>query len=171
MRTVSVILLLFLTACVSKYKTDSFTPPSHPLSKSGSAYVMLARDGAYGARTYSGSGHTVSRLLYGAILNHVSKAELATRVESRDDAIATARKGGMSYVFDPVILNWEDRATEWSGRPDRITIRIGVWDVATGKEIASANERASSKWGTFGGDHPQDLVPHVVKTFADRVFR
>ena len=132
---------------------------------------MLARDGAYGARTYPGSGHTVSRLLYGAILDHVSKAELATRVESRDDAIATARKDGMSYVFDPVILNWEDRVTEWSGRPDRITIRIGVWDVATGEEIASANERASSKWATFGGDHPQDLVPQVVETFASRLFR
>ncbi len=143
MRIICVVLLIFLTACVSKYKTDSFTPPSQPLSKSDSAYVMLARDGAYGARTYPGSGHTVSRLLYGAILAHVSKAELATRVESRDDAIAAARKGGMSYVFDPVILNWEDRATAWSGRPDRITIRFSVWDVATGKEFSSSSERAS----------------------------
>ena len=171
MRTISIVLLVFLTACSSKYKTDTFTPPPEPLSTSGSAYVMLARDGAYGARTYPGSGHTVSRLLYDAISNHVSNADLATAVESRDDAFKSARKDGMTYVFEPVILNWEDRATAWSGRPDRITIRITVWEAATSKKLASSSERASSKWATFGGDHPQDLVPHVVNTFANRVFR
>ena len=113
----------------------------------------------------------MSRLLHNSILDHIGKADMATQVESRDDAIATARKGGISHVFEPVILNGKDRATEWSGRPDRITIRIGVWDVATGKELSSSSERASCKWATFGGDHPQDLVPHVVKTFASRVFR
>ena len=171
MRTTCALLLIFLTACVSKYKTDSFTPLAQPLSKSGSACVMLARDGAYGARTYPGSGHTVSRLLHNAILAHMSKAELATRVESLSVAISVARKGGMNYVFEPVILNWEDRATAWSGRPDRITIRIGIWDAVTGRQLSSSHERASSKWATFGGDHPQDLVPHVVETFASRVVR
>jgi hypothetical protein len=171
MKKLIVVFALLLTACVSKYRTDQFDAPSQPLSLSGSAYVMLARDGAYGRRTYSGSGRTVSQLLHNAVLAHLSTSELATIIESRDQALARARAKGVTYVFEPVILNWEDRATEWSGRPDRITIRISIWDAATGKKLASSVDRASSKWGTFGGDHPQDLVPHVMTSFANRVFR
>ena len=172
MRTISVILLaLFMTACVSKYKTDAFNAPIRPISASGSAYVMLARDGFYGSRTYPGSGRTVSQQLYNVISLRMGKVNVATRVESRDDAIETARARGFTYVFAPTILNCEDRATAWSGRPDRITIQIGVWDVATGTEVASATQRASSKWGTLGGDHPQDLVPRLVQIFANRLFQ
>lgn len=171
MRKSIVVFALLLTACVSKYKTDQFDAPSQALSLSGSAYVMMARDGAYGRRTYAGSGATVSRLLHNAVLAHLDTSELATTVESRDQALSKARAKGVTYIFEPIILNWEDRSTEWSGRPDRITIKINIWDAATGKRLSSSVDRASSKWFTLGGDHPQDLVPHVMTTFANRVFR
>jgi hypothetical protein len=76
----------------------------------------------------------------------------------------------MTYVFEPVILQWEDRATEWSGKPDRIQIKILLWNPLAKKVVSTAIERASSKWGTFGGDHPQDLLKKLLETYSDRLF-
>ena len=55
---------------------------------------MLARDGFYGSRTYPGSGRTVSQQLYNVISLRMGKVNVGTRVESRDDAIETARARG-----------------------------------------------------------------------------
>jgi hypothetical protein len=50
-------------------------------------------------------------------------------------------------------------------------MRYIIFDAKTGNEIASTLARASSKWGTFGGDHPQDLVPKTVEDFINSVSR
>ena len=69
-----------------------------------------------------------------------------------------------------MILHWEDRATQWSGKTDKITIKYSVYDTATGQVLASSVMSASSKWATFGGDHPQDLLPHPTQQFVDKLF-
>jgi hypothetical protein len=56
-----------------------------------------------------------------------------------------------AYYVDPEILHWEDRATEWSGRPDTIEIRISIYDSTSEDELASAVLKGKSKWATFGG--------------------
>jgi len=54
--------------------------------------------------------------------------------------------------------------------PDRITIKIVVWDVKSGESISSTVLRASSKWATLGGDHPQDLLPGAITPFINKLF-
>lgn len=58
----------------------------------------------------------------------------------------------------PEILRWEERATEWSGKPDRIEINIVIFDVETGGSLENSSYSGKSKFFTFGGDHPQDLL-------------
>ena len=171
MKIIILVFALFITACTSKYKTDMFTAPSESLTWSGVAYIKLASDGVYGEKTYSGSGKTVTQNLHSVITAHSRKSVIAEKRQSFEDAMATAHEISATVLFEPTILNWEDRATEWSGRPDQVTIRIVVWDVETRRELASSVEKASSKFFTFGGDHPQDLVPHMMKNFANKVFQ
>jgi hypothetical protein len=99
--------------------------------------MMLAEDGSDGTRTYYGSGRALSKLLYRRILTVADKAKLAAHVETREEAVASARAHGISYLFEPVILKWTDRAAEEHGSDGYIAVRIGVWDVATGDELAS----------------------------------
>ena len=166
-----VAIALVLGGCVSKYRTDSYEPPVEQLSSTVSAYVMLAGDGTYGSKVYQGSGGTLSRETRSAISKHLNNVEIGSGREDRKEAFAKARANNISYVFEPIILHWEDRATEWSGRPDRITIKIVVWDPVTEKALSTSVERASSKWATFGGDHPQNLLPKLLATFSNRLFR
>jgi Domain of unknown function (DUF4823) len=74
------------------------------------------------------------------------------------------------YYVEPEILRWEDRATEWSGKPDKIEIKISVYNARLGTEVASSVLSASSKWATFGGDHPQDLLPEPLTKYVESLY-
>lgn len=132
-----------LVACTHKYATDAVQVPQQRLDRAAAVSIIKPQPGSYGATRYP---------------------------ESLDSARRKAVAANVAYVFEPTILNWEDRATEWSGLPDRITVRTVIWNAKTGSEVASTLARASSKWATFGGDHPQDLLPDLMANFVDRLY-
>jgi Domain of unknown function (DUF4823) len=74
------------------------------------------------------------------------------------------------YYVVSEILHWEDHATEWSGLPDKIEVKIMVYDGGTGKELASTLIAGESKWATFGGDHPQDLLPEPLNSYVESLY-
>jgi Domain of unknown function (DUF4823) len=165
-----ILLVGLISGCVSKYKTDAYQAPAETLRSNASAYVTMAQDGIYDSKPYLNSGRLVSTATTTAVSHHLPRVEQASKVEDLEEALSNAEKMGLTYVFQPTILHWEDRNTEWSGRPDRITIKVVVWDVTTKQNIASTVLRASSKWATFGGDHPQDLLPGAITPFVDKLF-
>jgi hypothetical protein len=77
----------------------------------------------------------------------------------------------MVTVLKPVILHWEERNTEWSGKPDRIEIQVLIYDTTTREVIASSRFSGKSKWATFGGDHPQELLPEPTNEFVDNLYK
>jgi hypothetical protein len=159
-----------LAACSSKYQVDAVQIPVAGLGVQSRFYVMLPRDGVYGSKTYVRSGQMTTTAVYQALVTRGAEAEQATKIEDEKTVIAEAKKNGFDYVFVPTILHWEDRATEWSGKLDRLTMHYAVYEAGTGKEVASTTIRASSKWATFGGDHPQDLLPKTTRQFVDQLF-
>jgi hypothetical protein len=164
------LLALGLSGCASKYKIDSLNSPSTHLSRDGGFYVMLARNGSYGVRVYKQSGYMTTQAVATALFAQNAKIVVAEKKEDLESAFSSAQGRGMSYVFQPIIRNWVDRATEWSGKPDRITLQFAVYDSKTKSRLATTTVRASSKWGTFGGDHPQDLLPVPTQQFIQQLF-
>ncbi len=73
------------------------------------------------------------------------------------------------YII-PEILHWEDRATEWSGKPDKIEIKVTIHEGQDSKELTSAIISGKSKWATFGGYHPQDLLPEPLNKYIESLF-
>ncbi|MEX0827627.1 MAG: DUF4823 domain-containing protein [Haliea sp.] len=171
MKKLLVIALIFLiTGCTSKYRIDAAETPLALVSSGKSFHVILPADGHYGRIKYSQSGMMLASEVRAALSIHASKVLISANNDDIDKALIQARNKNFDYVIEPMILHWEDRATEWSGRPDRITIRFVAFDVKTGKKIASTVRSASSKWFTFGGDHPQDLLPELTRQFAAMLF-
>lgn len=162
--------VLALTGCTQKHAVDSFEGPVTRLARDASFYVMVPADGRHGGKSYAGSGLATAQAVVTALSGRAAKAVQADGPEHSSAAQEKAKAAGLTHVFETTILNWEDRATEWSGRPDRITLKMTVTETATGKIVASSVARASSKWGTLGGDHPQDLVPLPTQQFVDRLF-
>jgi len=89
-----------------------------------------------------------------------------TEIESVEQSREKARAGGIDLVVYSEIEHWSDRATEWSGIPDRIAIRVRVIDVTSGEVLDDRQLKAASRWATFGGDHPQELLPKLSQQWA-----
>ena len=88
-----------------------------------------------------------------------------------DDCLNGINTKKYGYYVRPVILHWEERATEWSGKPDRIEIQIVIYDAVTKNELANSSYTGKSKWATFGGDHPQDLLPEPTNKHVKSLYQ
>jgi hypothetical protein len=90
--------------------------------------------------------------------------------EDFDTALKSAQAGGYSYLFYPEILLWEDRATEWSGRPDQASVKVSIVKADTGAVLDSAVVGGKSGIATFGGDRPEHLLPKPLSDYAATLF-
>lgn len=162
---------VFLSACADTTQLiRENTSPSFRLTSTDSIFIAVPEDGAYGADVYRGSGQNTSQIIFSAFAKHSRNAKVGRSKESYDEALASARKAGQTYLIYPNILHWEDRATEWSGIPDKVEIKIELIDTASDSTITSAIVKGKSGLATFGGDHPQDLLPEPVEEFVSSLY-
>lgn len=161
-------LALSLAACASKQTVDPTISGDAPLSTEDRVLVAVPEDGRYQQIVYHGSGAATARAVEAAFAQRLRSATLGERYESRAAALKAAEASGSDYLIEPKIVHWEDRATEWSGRPDRIRVSIAVIDVTSRMVVHSATIRGRSSWWTLGGDRPGDLLAQPVAEFASR---
>ncbi len=164
--TLYALVAVFVVACASKQTIQSDASGGAKLDPAQTAFVTTPENGRYGAQIYHGSGGTTAQIIAGAFARYLKDVHVGHRHQNRDEAIASAREECAEILIEPRILHWEERATEWSGLPDRISVLVAVIDVQSGTEIDRATIDGRSSWWTLGGDHPQDLLPKPAKEYA-----
>ena len=157
-----------LISCVHKYAVPAPTHSQGTLRAAATIYVTTPQDGRDDRpRTYEGSGDWTSSAIANALRDRGMRVILGeTGVES-SQAVSAAGAADAGFLVYPQIVHWLDRATEWSGIPDRITLDLTIYDIATGDVLNRQEIRASSRWATFGGDHPQELLPELTRRWAE----
>ncbi|GGK02611.1 DUF4823 domain-containing protein [Pseudomonas matsuisoli] len=133
-------------------------------------YIALPDDGMYGAKPYPRSGQMTSAVIRSALQRNGQTAIVANRVEGLDQALNSARQGGYNYLVFPIILHWEDRATEWNFRRDKVEVKIDLIDVFSANVESSTLIEGKSGIATLGGDHPQDLLPEPINEYFQSLF-
>ena len=163
-----ILLASLVSACSATYQQNVLQEPSTKLVKGKSVLIATPADGWYGKIEYSGSGRMTAyatRAAFARFSNNVSIS-----AECKDLACLKKNASGpFDYHVIPEILHWEDRATEWSGLPDKIEVKVIVYAGGTEKELAST-VISGSKWATFGGDHPQDLLPEPLNSYVESLY-
>jgi len=160
-----------LPGCAHTYELTKSRQTAEPIMKAtDSVYVAIPKDGVYGSTIYQGSGTTAAQELVGALAKRLRRVEPGREYQPFDEALKTARDKGYTHLVYPIILHWEDRATEWSGISDRVEIKVELINAGTGETLDSAIIKGKSKWATFGGDHPQDLLPKPIEDFIASLF-
>lgn len=144
--------------------------PANKLEKACKIYISIPKDGVYGPHHYHGSGQMTAIAIRNASLRYTNEVVISTNQQPFQKSIAVSKDKGFDYYIHPTILHWEDRRTEWSGRRDRIEVKIAIYNVTTGKELDSVVIKGKSRWATFGGDHPQDLLRQPINEYVSTLF-
>ena len=162
---------ILLWSCTAAYQqTDITDKPKFKLDSQSNVLIATPKDGRYGAINYTGSGQMTSREAMIAFLRHAKDVSVTTNCSSIGRCLNEAKDSGYSYLVYPEILHWEERATEWSGKPDRIEVKITLFSVDNGEMIHSTIISGRSKWATLKWDHPQDLLPKPMKTYVSSLY-
>jgi hypothetical protein len=169
-RWIAVVVATFLVSgCAATYEHRAVTEADAALDRGSPVLIGQPGNGRYGATEYEGSGKAVARAVQAAFAAHSNHVRVVPVCESfgclnaRDDS-------GEAYLVVPQILHWEDRATEWSGKLDRIKVKVSVYETGQSDPIASRLMSGKSKWATFGGDKPQDLLNAPISNFVDSLY-
>lgn len=161
-----------VAACTASYKTvptDGHTSVQS-LDKTASVYIALPKDGSYGSKTYGGSGRIVAGAIAREFSNKAAGVEVGEREETRAAALESGRKLGARYAIIPVITHWEQRATEWSGRPSRMSIDMSIYDTASEKRLSSRSLTARSRIVSFTSTSPESLLTKPIRDYANELY-
>ncbi len=160
----------FLLASCASTQVMPYSPVKGKLERGCPILVTTPADGQFGSRIYERSGSVMACDVGSAFETFASDIVRVPFVESVKEALALARTKKSRYLVIPKITHWEDRATEWSGRPDRVAIRMRVVDVRSGAEIVNVEIKGKSSWLTLGGDHPEQLLKEPIKAFVQTLY-
>ena len=135
-----------------------------------SVFISIPKDGSFGNTIYNGSGGLVSNSILSVVSLYCERVETGDEFQNFSTALNYSKKHNYGLLIHPNILEWEDRATEWSSKPDRISIKIQIIDVQKGKTLFSYIVNGKSGLATAGGDRPQDLLPKPFKELFGGIF-
>jgi hypothetical protein len=164
-----VLVAALLSACASTYKQEVVSAPSAKLERGKAILVATPKNGSYDKKEYTLSGQQTAAAIQAAFARFSNQVVVSSSCTDLP-CLQTEGKQGYAYYVVPEILHWEDRNTEWSGMPDRIEVKLIVSDAQGNKEISSIVISGKSKWATFGGDHPQDLLPEPIKQYVESLY-
>lgn len=167
-------MVLALSGCTASYRNvrtgGTAQTFKHSLDRKGTVYVALPKDGAYGAKPYVGSGRTVASAVAQAFSPKAGSVEVAESVQTREDVVAEAKRIGARYAIITTIVQWEQRATEWSGRPSRMAIDLSIYDTDTGARIDSRSIKARSRVVSFTSTSPESLLTAPLRQYAQELY-
>ena len=154
-RFLVLVAIVALGACTASYQeraTGGTEASSVKLDPTRSVMVAIPANGAYGNKGYQGTGQLVAQKTSAAFSRYARRVEIAPpKVHDLDMLLMRARAANADYLAIPSINHWEQRATEWSGIPSRVTLTLAIVDVRTGKELHSSLLESQSAIMTLYG--------------------
>lgn len=159
-------LALILIGCADTHHLQRPASTNIRLPATSAIYVARPTDGRYQHINYAGSGAKTAMEIRSILFPYFSRVEIGDRTETKSKALETARSAGYDILIYPEILHWEDRATEWSGLPDQISVQVDLVNVEEGRTLDSTAISAKSGLATFGGDKPHHLLRKPFAEYA-----
>lgn len=154
---------ILASGCTAKYAQTDVSINPGKLDHTAAVTIATPNDGRYESTTYQASGEMTAAAVRNAFSFYSNQVAI---IESCRELNCLRQQGHSGYFVVPEILHWEDRATEWSGIPDKIQVKLSIYDQEGQAPLASTVIAGKSKWATFGGDHPQDLLQKPIEAFV-----
>lgn len=167
-RILLVALLFLCASCTASYKYRVDNPSSKALRSNKRIAITTSEDGSYGEKIYHGTGKTLSYEIREELRNYSNRITIFRDKENLDD-FDDDELESFDYIVVPEILHWEDRSTEWSGIPDRISFSIEIYD-SQGRLLKSANLQGKSRSMSMTSTDPEKLIKKPLSDFLRSCF-
>ena len=119
---------------------------------------MRPDDGIYSGTVAAGSGEAVANRIYQRTSQRFSNVSIVDE--------PCREVGERTLEIHPRLLHWEDRATNWSGVSDKITVELQLRDLPANGTRRSTFQAAST-WFTFVNAPPEDLLDRTFDEAID----
>lgn len=166
----TLIITLLLTACADSHNSSKIVSTGTSIDPSQTVYVSMSEDGVYGDIDYRGSGKNTTQIIKSAVLKKTNNVIASKQAENIDEAVLSAKQHNADFVIYPIIMHWEDRATEWSSIPDKVEIKISIIEIISQDIVEEIIIKGKSGIATFGGDHPQDLLVDPIEKLIKNLY-
>lgn len=159
---------IMMAGCAGTYNSDTLKALNSKLSRNAPVTIITPTNGQFGEITYSQSGQATAASIKSAFMDFADEVYAEKHCDLKD--CFSDLKSSDGYLVYPEILHWEDRATEWSGIRDKVTIKIIVYNIRTKTKLSSTIINGESSFWTLGGDHPQDLIDEPINKYISSLY-
>ena len=169
LRNSLVLITIVLVGCTSTYMRSDQSSSTAKLQPDKTFAIATPTNGSYGGKDYAGSGSSTATAVRAAFAKFARETNVIPDCQTLS-CLTDKAGANADYLVVPEILHWEDRNTEWSGKKDQLEVRIAIYDARSAKLLAASSLAGKSKWASFGGDHPQDLLAEPINDFVSSLF-
>lgn len=113
-----------------------------PVKSDSVMCVIAPPDASFEGAVYSGSGREIAEKIQIALQKAGRQSRLVS--QTQHDSILPCKEKGATHVVETAVLRYEDRATGWSGKPDRIELRISLYDFEQPHQRSTITYQAQS---------------------------
>lgn len=162
---------LFLCACsVPRSVKEGGVIAGQAVSPSAKVLILSVVDGReQGQDPASGSGQGMVASLRKMLALH--RIPLSTTpASSLEEGFKQAAAQGMDYVLECSITLWEDNATAWSGKGDKLSISVQIYDVRSHLLIAAATHDRTATGFTLAAGSPDRFEDEVALGALSKIY-
>jgi hypothetical protein len=163
------VVLLSVTLAAAIQTTGGLVDGHPPVTK-GKILILSVPDGKErgGGKVVGGSGAKIaSAIRDDLVARHF--VPFTSDHESLADGVKEARDLAYEFVLKARITEWEDNATEWSGKPDSAALSLELYDL-TPALVSTASHRKKGSVMAMTSNSPDRFVQEIVKLSLDRLF-
>ena len=162
------LLFAFISCAPAMYNlsTSKSIPPG--LLCEMDVLILTPADGISDGSIVKGSGSKLASKVY----YYLNTKDCDATLDDDHKSIKTFDESEFhqyDYFIVPAIVSWEDNATAWSGKPDRLMFTIDIYD-KNKKKVASGTIDAKSTNATFTENDPSELIDKPLLEFINKLF-
>jgi hypothetical protein len=116
-----------------------------------------------------GSGAAVTAALREQLIQH-GYAVVPSKESEVERALPGAISANASYILVGMLPEWEDNATEWSGRPDRTSLLLELYSVPGGDLVGTGKHRVVSSTSQMVSRETDRFVPELADHSLAKLF-
>ncbi len=161
------VLVLLTGGSAAAGQTTGGLVSGHAAVKSGKVLILAVPDGKEkGGDVAEGSGARVAAAIRDELVAR-SLSPMVSEHESLPDGTKEARELQYDFVLRARITEWEDNATEWSGKADSGALSVELYDL-TPVLVSSATHRKRASMFAMSSNSPDRFIPELVQAVLRR---